>query len=163
MEIAAAPLSDYLMAFGMTVLLIVVVVAMHTEALRLIARLPSRRMGINVGLSAMIICIIVAHCLEAFVFGLGYLISDRLLHIGSLGGNGTLDPFHFLYFSLETYTTQSPGDIYARGPIRLIAAIEPLAGLILIGWSTSFTFIIMRRDWRDRNTAPAPNNSDDFS
>jgi hypothetical protein len=111
----------------------------------------------------MIICIIVAHCLEAFVFGVGYLIGDRWLHIGSLGGHGTLDPFHFLYFSLETYTTQSPGDLYARGPLRVIAAIEPLAGLILIGWSTSFTFIIMRRDWRDRNTAPALNNVDDDS
>jgi len=23
-------------------------------------------------------------------------------------------------------------------------------GLILIGWSTSFTFILMRRNWRER-------------
>ncbi|MGT2492638.1 ion channel [Cupriavidus basilensis] len=54
----------------------------------------------------------------------------------------------YFYFSLETFTTQSLGDISPVGATRLIASIEPLVGLILIGWSTSFTYIIMRRDWQ---------------
>jgi hypothetical protein len=29
-----------------------------------------------------------------------------------------------------------------------MASLEPLVGLILIGWSTSLTFVLMRRYWR---------------
>jgi hypothetical protein len=34
------------------------------------------------------------------------------------------------------------------GQLRLLASVQPLVGLMLIGWSTSFTFLVMRRDWR---------------
>ncbi|WP_223277405.1 ion channel [Cupriavidus metallidurans] len=57
-------------------------------------------------------------------------------------------PAAYIYFSLETFTTQSIGDIVPIGQLRLLAAVQPLVGLILIGWSTSFTFLIMRRDWQ---------------
>lgn len=39
------------------------------------------------------------------------------------------------------------GDMFPSGHLRLISAIEALNGLILIGWSTSFTFLAMRRYW----------------
>ena len=60
------------------------------------------------------------------------------------------------YFSIETFTTQGVGDVYPVGPLRLVASLEPLAGLILIGWSGSFTFLAMGLDWRlaPRTTEP---------
>jgi len=36
------------------------------------------------------------------------------------------------------------------GPIRLIAAVEALNGLLLIGWSASFTYISMEKFWLNK-------------
>jgi hypothetical protein len=140
--------THYLTAFAMVAALTLGAVALHYEALRLISTLRPGRWAGKVHFGAMIVYLIVAHCLEAILFAAGYWLGERVLAIGRFAGDGVLAPFHYVYFSLETYTTQSPGDIYAQGPLRLIAATEPLVGLILIGWSTSFTFIYMRRDWR---------------
>jgi hypothetical protein len=35
--------------------------------------------------------------------------------------------------------------------MRLLAGMECLIGLIMIGWSTSFTYLSMRRIWEPRN------------
>jgi hypothetical protein len=34
------------------------------------------------------------------------------------------------------------------GDLRLIASLEVLNGLLLIGWSTSFTYLSMLRYWK---------------
>jgi hypothetical protein len=38
---------------------------------------------------------------------------------------------------------------YPIGNLRLLASIETINGLLLIGWSTSFTFLGMQRYWDD--------------
>jgi hypothetical protein len=40
--------------------------------------------------------------------------------------------------------------VYPVGKMRLIAGIEALTGLLMIGWSASFTYLQMSRNW------PAP-------
>lgn len=52
-----------------------------------------------------------------------------------------------LYFSAETYTTLGFGDLTPAGPVRLLAGVEALNGLLLIGWSASYTYIAMERFW----------------
>ncbi len=64
---------------------------------------------------------------------------------GEIEGGG-LD---FFYFSITTYTTLGVGDLHPRGPLRLIAGVESLNGLVLIGWSASFTYLEMARFWED--------------
>jgi hypothetical protein len=39
------------------------------------------------------------------------------------------------------------GDPDARGPLRLIAGVKSLNGLVLIGWSASFTYLAMEKSW----------------
>ena len=53
-----------------------------------------------------------------------------------------------MYFSAETYTSLGFGDVTPLGPIRLLAGVEALNGLLLIGWSASYTFIAMERFWQ---------------
>ena len=53
----------------------------------------------------------------------------------------------YFYFSAETYTSLGFGDLYPVGLLRLIAGIECLNGLVLIGWSTAFIYLAMRRFW----------------
>ena len=57
-----------------------------------------------------------------------------------------------VYFSITTYTTVGFGDV-VLGPVwRVLAGIEGLTGLILVGWSTAFVFAIVNRmyeHWRE--------------
>ena len=51
----------------------------------------------------------------------------------------------FMYFSSETCTTLGFGDIYPTGSLRLICGFESLAGLLMVSWTASFTYLEMRR------------------
>jgi hypothetical protein len=148
----------YSLALLCAAVLTVTVVGIHYEALRLLSAMHPRRWSGRMNIGVLIVCIILVHCLEALVFALGFWFADQVLGLGGLTGpagpGGGLSGVHkqpgalvYAYFALETYTTQSPGDIFPVGASRLIASIEPLVGLILIGWSTSFTYVMMRRDW----------------
>ena len=56
-----------------------------------------------------------------------------------------------VYFSLVTYTTIGFGDVVLRPGWRVLAGIEGLTGIVLIGWSTAFVFAIVNRmyeHWR---------------
>ncbi len=138
----------YLISAALTAALTVLCVGIHYEALKLISSFHPKRLSGNLNIGAVILLIIVTHCVEAIVFSLGYWLGTHVLPIGRLSGMREHGAIAYIYFSLETFTTQSIGDIIPVGPIRLLASVQPLVGLILIGWSTSFTFLIMRRDWR---------------
>lgn len=49
-----------------------------------------------------------------------------------------------LYFSAASYTSLGYGDVVPLGGFRVLAALEALNGLVLIGWSATFTFLSMR-------------------
>ena len=56
-----------------------------------------------------------------------------------------------VYFSIITYTTVGFGDVVLGSPWRLLAGIEGLTGIILVGWSTAFVFAVvnhMYEHWR---------------
>ncbi len=56
-----------------------------------------------------------------------------------------------IYFSLVTYTTVGFGDVVLGPGWRVLAGIEGLTGLLLVGWSTAFVFAIVHRmyeHWR---------------
>jgi hypothetical protein len=62
-----------------------------------------------------------------------------------------------VYFSLATYTTIGFGDVVLGPGWRVLAGIEGLAGLLLVGWSTAFVFAVVNRmyeHWRRVNEAP---------
>ena len=56
-----------------------------------------------------------------------------------------------VYFSTTTYTTVGFGDVVLGPGWRVLAGIEGLTGIILVGWSTAFVFAIVDRmyeHWR---------------
>ena len=56
-----------------------------------------------------------------------------------------------VYFSTTTYTTVGFGDVVLGPGWRVLAGIEGLTGIILVGWSTAFVFAIVNRmyeHWR---------------
>ena len=76
------------------------------------------------------------------MFAVGYWLGAEIFHFGRFVGDVPRDAFQHYYFALESYTTQSLGDLYPIGGLRVIASLGPLIGLILIGWSTSLTFAL---------------------
>ena len=60
------------------------------------------------------------------------------------------------YFSITTYTTVGFGDVVLVPGWRVLAGIEGLTGIILVGWSTAFVFAIVNRmyeHWRQVHEA----------
>jgi hypothetical protein len=55
-----------------------------------------------------------------------------------------------LYFSLATYTTIGFGDVVVGPGWRVLAGIEGLTGILLIGWSTAFVFAVVNRMYEQR-------------
>ena len=144
----------HLYAFGLGLLLIAIVVVVHFQALQLLSAPRGRgAAGVHAKLLTIIFGLLAAHILETAIFAFGYWAGERAFGLGSFVGARPMGTLHYFYFSLETYTTQGVGDVYATGPLRLVASLEPLVGLMLIGWSTSFTFLMMGRDWTLRARA----------
>ncbi|MFZ0693339.1 MAG: potassium channel family protein [Alphaproteobacteria bacterium] len=53
----------------------------------------------------------------------------------------------YVYFSAITDASLGLGDVFPLGQARLLTGVEALNGLVLIGWSASFTDVIMKRLW----------------
>ena len=127
-------------AIAVCALLVVVTTAIHYEVLRgLSTGLPALRVPSRGKLLLVIFATFLAHAVEITLYAVA-------IH--------TLDPAHFslstsFYFSAETYTSLGYGDVVPIGDLRLLAGVEALNGLLLIGWSASYTYIAMERFWRE--------------
>ena len=138
-----------LLAAGLTLGLVAFSAIVHYEVLRACNdRLP--RLDWVAGRAKVLLAMgaaFVSHLAHIAAFAVAF----GLLHgtaMGSLQGHLAHTPASFLYFSAETYTSLGFGDVFPVGEMRLLAGIEALTGLLMIGWTTSFTYLEMLRDWR---------------
>lgn len=128
-------------------LLIVVTTVLHYEMLRLLSfGLPRIRVWLRAKLLVIMFSAFAAHIIEIVLYGLAAYFLVHALQLGSLAG-AVPKLKNFLYFSAETYTSLGFGDIVPGGPLRLLAGVEALNGLLLIGWSASYVYIAMERFW----------------
>ncbi len=128
--------------------LVVGTTAVHFEALRRTSRLLPH-CGF-MGRARVFIVVVVAfsaHIVEILLYGATYYLLQHEISTGSLAGRHEATFADYLYFSTVIYTSLGLGDVYPTGQLRLISGIETLNGLLLIGWSTSFTFLAMRSYW----------------
>jgi hypothetical protein len=129
-------------------LLIALTTVIHYEVLfALNAGLPSLSIPNRTKLLVVIFSTFLAHALEMTLYGVAIFILVRYMGDGSLIGSSKLSFIKSLYFSAETYTSLGFGDLTPTGPVRLLAGTEALNGLLLIGWSASYTYIAMERFW----------------
>ncbi len=140
-----------LIAFLTTTLLVVLSTFTHYEVLRLLSvYVPRIRIRPRARLLAVIIGTFFGHMLEITFYALAYFFLKDHLNVGYFGGHFADTFSSYLYFSAETYTTIGLGDIYPLGSLRMITGIEALSGLLLIGWSASFTYLAMQKFWSIR-------------
>jgi len=136
-----------LLSITLTVCLVALLVLMHFEALKVIARIAGPSRGARGRMLVIMFGVVVTHVLEIGLYGIGYWIGDKVFDIGDFAGVHAVAFRDYLYFSAETYSSLGIGDIYPLGDLRLLASIEVLIGLLLIGWSASFTYISMIKYW----------------
>lgn len=134
------------------VLLIALTSGIHYEVLRFMNTvLPPLRMPSRPKVLLAVVAAFLAHALEIAVYGAAVFVLVRDLDLGSLSGTAGFSLLNCMYFSAETYTSLGFGDLTPTGPVRLLAGVEALNGLVLIGWSASFTYIAMERFWNTRD------------
>jgi len=137
------------------VVLLVATTVIHYEVLRMLAAgLPRLAMPARAKLMIVIFGAFVAHAAEIFLYAVAFYLLVRYLGAGTLGDAIRSSLTLCLYFSAETYTSLGYGDIVPGGHVRLLAGMEALNGLLLIGWSASYTYIAMERFWSDNGKEP---------
>ncbi len=140
-----------LIASVFAALLVVLSTFTHYEVLRLLsAWVPRIRVRPRARLLAVLLGTFFGHLVGVSFYALAYFYLRDRFDLGNFGGTFADVFTSYLYFSAETYTTIGLGDIYPLGPLRLITGIEALNGLLLIGWSASFTYLAMQKFWNIR-------------
>jgi hypothetical protein len=95
----------------------------------------------------VVLACVAGHTVTDWTYAAAYWLSAVYGSVPSFSGvpvEGFLD---CLYFSVVTYTSLGFGDHVPVSHARLLAGVEALKGLMLIGWSASFTYLAMERYW----------------
>ena len=133
--------------------LVVATTLVHYEVLtQLSSRLPALLIASRLKLVVVMVAAFAAHAGEIGLYAAATWAWISQVGIGGLAGPTATTFANCLYFSAETFTSLGFGDIVPSGPLRLLAGVEALNGLLLIGWSSSFIYLSMERFW---DVAPA--------
>lgn len=138
------------MTMGLCVIMVVSTVLVHYEALRFITDflLPRIRLAPRQEIIIVILGVFMAHTVEVWLFAFAFGISDFTSKLGRFKGDMDGSLLDFMYFSATTYTSLGIGDVYPTGGMRLLTGVEALVGLVMIGWSASYTYLVMERLWK---------------
>jgi Ion channel len=129
-------------------ILVIVTILIHYEVLRFTSdHLRDIPVVPHARILVVVIAVFAAHTVEVWIYGLAYWLFTQVFGLGGFGGQPVAGFEDSLYFSAVTYTSLGLGDYYPTRHLRLIAGVEALNGLVLIGWSASFTYLTMERYW----------------
>jgi len=139
--------ATHLVILGVSAMIVAICVMLHYEALRFLGRTLGAHVHKRIGVLLVMMGLLIAHFLEVWVFAIAYMFVEHKIGFGRIAGITTGDIFDYFYYSAISYTTVGFGDLVPVGAIRMLTAAEGLAGLSLITWSASFTFLAMQRFW----------------
>lgn len=137
-------------AMAISAFMVFVVVWIHYEVLCFLSKHSAKFMNLHgrYRILSIIIGVFIAHTLEVWAYAICYYVINQM-GWGSLAGVTTEEQgvLAFLYYSTSTYTSLGMGDVFPMGVMRLVSGVEALIGLLLIGWSASFTYLSMEKYW----------------
>jgi hypothetical protein len=144
-----SPMPQLLVQLLLSTVTVAVTVIIHGFGLAILVRsLKAMNVGIvdnetvrhHVELSIMmpvllvVLALVALHGIEIWFYAIVYL---------ALGAVPNLE--QAIYFSTITYATIGYSDVYITKAWRVLAAIEGINGVILLGWSTAFFITIVAR------------------
>lgn len=138
---------SFLIAASMCLVLISLSVLIFYDLMRFVWRWLRKhehqpRTAAVVGIVSVFIC----HSAVVWMYGITYWVLVEYMEFGQLHGpfdNGRW-LIDMIYFSVTTYSSLGFGDVYPTGPIRLIVGVEAINGLILIGWSVTYSYFAIQ-------------------
>jgi hypothetical protein len=134
-----------------TALVLLASFVLHFEGLSWISRILSRLAGARRRRVLYgVLWTLALHLAEIGLFGLAIFWLMEQPGRNDIAGVASPGLADALYLSAISYSTVGFGDLAPLGPIRVLIAVESLAGLMLIAWSASFTYFEMERNWRER-------------
>jgi hypothetical protein len=137
-----------LIAMLACVVLVLATILIHYEVLRLASNhVHDLPIAPRLRIIPVMIAAFVGHTLEVWLYGIAYWALAGHFGLGAISGVAPDGFEDYIYFSAVTYTSLGFGDLVPTGHMRLLAGVEGLNGLILIGWSASFTYLAMERYW----------------
>ena len=132
--------------------LVALTVVVHTAGIAVLLRhlttlyalTPNNLWPVFRRLLRMIWWLLLLHLAEISIWGLFYLWRGCLPNAEAA-----------FYFSGVTYTTLGYGDVVLAKPWRPLAPIEGLVGVIMVGLSTGYFFVVVSRihQWKPFNAA----------
>lgn len=140
-----------LIAWVVSTILVIATIGIHYETMRIVSdsvmpwalkRFHDRRV-----IMVMMTSLIFGHIIEIWLFAVAMMVLNGMPELGYLSGHYDHDFNTFLYFSAVNYTSLGYGDISPHGIMRALAVSEALAGLMMIAWSASFTYLKMEQIW----------------
>lgn len=127
-------------------------VLVHYEGLTVLSRriTMAREHPMRRRMLRLMFGVLVLHVAEIWIFGIVIWALLRWPEAGAIAGSGAPGVLDAVYLSAMSYSTVGFGDVVPVGPIRFLAGTEAITGLVLIGWTISFTALEMERFWRVR-------------
>lgn len=117
-------------------------------------RLPSLNITPRLRVMLVGIPIFFAHIVGIWVYAIAYFLIENYTQLGRIVGAARIYGLNYesfidcLYFSAATYTSLGLGDLVPTHNIRMLVGAEVLNGLVMIGWTISFTFLTMEKFWQ---------------
>ena len=134
--------------------MVIVTVTLHYEVMTIVSDriVPwaQRHVQMRRVVAFAIAGLMLGHITEIWVFAFIIKLLVYFPSFGSIQGDFSNRWEDFLYLSAVNYTSLGDGDIRLIGPARAIAASETLAGVMMIAWSASFTYLKMELIWERR-------------
>ncbi|MBP7174387.1 MAG: two pore domain potassium channel family protein [Cloacibacterium sp.] len=84
----------------------------------------------------LIMCFTLLHGVQCTLWAAVYYFNPHISSLSSFSES--------IYFSLITFTTIGYGDIVIDSEWRILAGIEAINGIILVGWSTAMVFSFLQ-------------------
>ena len=123
-------------------------VIVHYEALRLTSLLiPRLTIPPRPKVLVVIAAVFLAHLAEIVIFAVTYRLMQPFPQLGEIAGHFSRSAVDYFYFSITSFTTLGIGDLFPHGAYRIVVGFESLTGFGLIGWSVSFTYLVMQEFW----------------
>lgn len=139
-------MENFFIAAGISLGLILLCTAVFYEVLAHIwVNLPRFEGHRRTQILGTILATFVAHTACVWLFGGVYYLLDRSFQFGSLGGNTGHGLMDYVYFSAVSYSSLGLGDVYPTGGLQLLVGVEALLGLVMIGWTVTFTYIVTEK------------------
>lgn len=124
-------------------------VLVHFEALRALSSLtPRLAIPPRNRILVVVFVAILAHLCEVGIYAATFWFVPWVTDAQDLGLDLPLTFLRCVYFSFESYASLGSVD-FPDGLLRILAGLEALNGLILISWTSSYTYLVMREFWAD--------------